>query len=226
VRVFSVCARPLMSPRLRHGAIAVACASATITAVLGVWYAGDSSPGRLDRAVDARLTAGLGEHHELADTLVSIGSPIAVTVMTVLLVAALLFLRWPRAALLAALGPSVASAITEWVLKPLFGRTQGGALAYPSGHTTGIFAVALVVLVLMLDRTPQRLPVSARLVISTGAVAIAAAVAIASVVAGDHYATDTVGGACVAIASVLGLSLIVDALADRRRHGESSAQPA
>jgi membrane-associated phospholipid phosphatase len=215
VAVFSVRVRPLMPSRLRRGAIAIACASVAITAMLGAWYTGGSSAGRLDRAVDPRLTAGLGEHRELTEALVNIGSPIAVTVMTALLVAALLFLRRPRAALLAALGPPVACAITEWVIKPLVERTRGGTLSYPSGHTTGIFAVALVVVILMLDRTPQRLPVTARVVISTGAVAIGTVVAIASVAVGDHYATDTVGGACVALATVLGLSLVVDAVADR-----------
>jgi membrane-associated phospholipid phosphatase len=215
VGVFSVRVRPLMSSRVRRWAIAIACASATITAVLGAWYTGGSSAGRLDRAVDPRLTAGLGEHRELTEALVNIGSPIAVTVMTALLVAALLFLRRPRAALLAALGPAVACAITEWVIKPLVERTRGGTLSYPSGHTTGIFAVTLVVVILMLDRTPERLPLIARLVISTGALAIATVVAIASVAAGDHYATDAIGGACVALATVLGLSLVVDAVADR-----------
>ena len=194
----------------------VACVCAAITAVLGAWYAGGSYAGGVDRAVDPRLTSKLSGHHQLTDAVVNIGSPVAVAVLTVLLLLTLLYLRRPRAALLAALAPPVASAITEWVLKPLVERNRGGSWSYPSGHTTGVFAVAVVVVVLMLDRMPPRLPVAVRLAVSAGALAVATGVALASVASGNHYATDTLGGACVAGATVLILSLIVDAVADAR----------
>lgn len=213
--VVTACARRLVSPRLRPAAVIVACVCAAITAVLGARYAGGSYAGGVDRAVDRRLTSRLSGHHQLTDAVVNIGSPVAVAVLTVLLVLTLLYLRRPRAALLAALAPPVASAITEWALKPLVERDRGGSWSYPSGHTTGIFAVSLVVVLLVFGQTP-RLPVAARLVLSAGPLAVATGVALASIAAGNHYATDTVGGACVALATVLILSLLVDAAADAR----------
>jgi membrane-associated phospholipid phosphatase len=214
--VVSASPRRLIAMRLRPAAVGVALITAITTAVLGARYAGVSSASRVDKVVDRHLTSRLGEHHLLIDNLVKIGSPIVVTALTVLLVATLLFRQWARAAVSAALAPAVASATTEWVLKPIVERTRGGSLSYPSGHTTGIFAVATVVVVLMLDGTSPRLPALARLLISVGALTVATTVAVASIASGHHYATDTIGGACVAFAIVLGLSLVVDAVADRR----------
>jgi membrane-associated phospholipid phosphatase len=123
----------------------------------------------------------------------------------------------PRAALLAAIGPALAAAITEWVLKPLIGRTLSGAYSFPSGHTTGIFAVAFVVVVAMLDRAPPRPRALVALVVSVLSLVVAAGVAAALVADHYHYATDTVGGAGVALATVaivgLGIDLTFDALA-------------
>jgi membrane-associated phospholipid phosphatase len=211
----SVSSRRLISRRLRGAAVCTAAICAAITALLGARYAGVSSAGRFDNAIDPRLTSRLGEHHRLIGAVFGIGGPLSVTVLTALFVVTLLVLRRPRFALLAALAPPVASAITEWVIKPLVERDRGGSWSYPSGHTTGIFAVALVVVLLVFGQTP-RLPVAARLVVSAGPLAVATGVALASIAAGHHYATDTVGGACVALATVLILSLFVDAAADAR----------
>jgi undecaprenyl-diphosphatase len=109
--------------------------------------------------------------------------------------------------------PPVATALTEWVLKPLVERTRGGSLSYPSGHTTGIFALAIVIVVLMLE--PDRCPRPLRLLVPSAALVVATAVAIASVAA-SHYTTDVLGGVCVAVVTVLALSLIVDAVTGAR----------
>jgi membrane-associated phospholipid phosphatase len=214
--VVSAPPRRLIARRLRPAAIAVALVCGAATAVLGARFTGIATPSDIDRAVDPRLTSWLGGHYRLAEDLVKIGGPVSVTVLTVLLVAALLYLHRPRGALLAALASPVASVLTEWVLKPIVERTRGGSLSYPSGHATGIFAVATVVVVLVLDGVPPRLPVAARLTGAIGALALATVVAAASVAVGDHYATDTLGGACVAVATVLIIGLIVDAVADAR----------
>jgi membrane-associated phospholipid phosphatase len=218
VDALSVAAPPrrLISRQLRAAAAGVAVICAAITALLGARYTGASSAGGLDKAVDPRLTSRLGEHRRLTDAVFSIGGPLTIALLTAFLVAILFLLRRPRAALLAALAPPVASAVTEWVLKPLVERNRGGSWSYPSGHTTGIFAVALVVVVIVFGQTPRWLPTAVRLFASAGSLAIAAAVAVASIAAGHHYATDTLGGACVAAATVLILSLIVDAVADAR----------
>jgi undecaprenyl-diphosphatase len=135
-------------------------------------------------------------------------------VLTALLVAVLVILRRKRVAVLAAIAAPVASALTEWVLKPLVERTRGGSLSYPSGHTTGIFALAMVMVVLMLQ--PDRCSRPVRLLVPSAALLVATAVAIASVAA-SHYTTDVLGGVCVSVAVVLGLSLLVDAVASTRR---------
>jgi undecaprenyl-diphosphatase len=186
----------------------VAIGSAAVTAALGARYAGSSSGPPVPR---------LGGYGWFVEAVVAIGSPVVVTALTALLVVGLAWLRWPRAAVLAALSAPVASALTELVLKPLVDRTRGGSLAYPSGHTTGIFAVATVVVVLVSAVPAGRLRTRTRVWVGGVALAVAVAVASASVVVGDHYATDTVGGACVAVATVLGLGVAVDAVADRRR---------
>jgi membrane-associated phospholipid phosphatase len=211
-----VARRRLIARRLRPTAIAGVLVCAAAVTVLGARYAGVSAPGDVDRVVDPRLIDSLGRHRQLAEDLVNIGSPVSVAVLTVLLVAVLLYLRRPRGAVLAAIAAPVASLITEWVLKPIVERTRGGSLSYPSGHTTGIFAVAAVVAVLALDRTRPRLPAVVRVAIAVLALAIATTVAAASIAVGDHYATDTIGGACVAVGTVLLVCLIVDAVADAR----------
>jgi hypothetical protein len=151
-----VAGRRLIARRLRPSAIVAVLACAAGVTVVGARYAGVSAPGGIDRAVDPRLIDSLGRQHTLAEDLVKSGSPASVAVLTVLLVAVLLYLRRPRGAVLAALAAPVASAITEWMLKPIVERSRGGSLSYPSGHTTGIFAVAVVIAMLVLDRTPPR----------------------------------------------------------------------
>jgi membrane-associated phospholipid phosphatase len=211
-----VAGRRLIARRLRPAAMVAVLACAAGVTALGARYAGVSAPGDIDRAVDPRLIDSLGRQHALAEDLVKIGSPASVAVLTVLLVAVLLYLRRPRGAVLAALASPVASAITEWMLKPIVERSRGGSLSYPSGHTTGIFAVAVVIAMLVLDRTPPRPPAAAQVVIVVLALAVATTVAAASIAVGDHYATDTIGGACVAVATVLLVSLVIDAVADAR----------
>lgn len=181
-----------------------------------------STPGGIDRSIEPGLS-WLGRDHRLAVDLVGIGNLVSVTVLTVLLVAVLLYLRRPRGAVLAALAPPVASAITEWVLKPIVERTRGGSLSYPSGHTTGIFAVAVVIAMLVLGRARPRPSAAVRAVVAVLALAVAATVAAASVAIGDHYATDAIGGACVAVATVLPIGLVIDAVADARAAGRPTS---
>src|SRR6476646_6855015 len=84
---------PLIPPRCRMAARAIALAAATITALLGVRYAGASKAGGVDRVVEERLVWPLGRHHTLIDFLVAVGSPVSITALTALLVAVLVILR-------------------------------------------------------------------------------------------------------------------------------------
>ncbi len=97
------------------------------------------------------------------------------------------------------------------VLKPLVGRRLDGGLAYPSGHTTAIFSVALVVVVALLGsaRGPSWPRVGGGFV----ALVLAGAVGVSLVVSGNHYPTDVVGGACAATVVIGGLALLLDRVA-------------
>jgi undecaprenyl-diphosphatase len=121
--------------------------------------------------------------------------------------------------LLAVLTPVVAGAATEWVLKPLIDRSLFDGDSYgwsmPSGHSAGAFSVAFVVGLLLVGGQVSRLPMAARILGSLLVLLVAAAGAVGLVASGYHYATDTVGGACVALFTVLALAFGIDALADR-----------
>jgi undecaprenyl-diphosphatase len=119
-----------------------------------------------------------------------------------------------RVAALAVVGPGVSAALTEWVLKPLVGRRLDHGLAFPSGHTTGTVALAVVLIVFLMGPSRPRVPLPLRLLICLAASAWAVLVAISLVSVGDHYTTDTIGGLCVSIAIGIAVSFAIDAVAD------------
>jgi undecaprenyl-diphosphatase len=210
----------LIPPTMQVGAIVVAGVAAAVMIVLGVRYAGTSAAGPLDRAIDERLIVRLGfVHLRLVHDLANLGGSAVVAVATVVLVVALLWWRRHRAALLAALAPVVAGAVTEWILKPLIDRNlfdgENYGWSMPSGHSTGAFSVAFVIVVALVGGQVPRVSRSAGLAVSFVAVALAAAAAVGLVASGYHYATDTVGGACVALVVVLGLAFVLDVVAER-----------
>jgi membrane-associated phospholipid phosphatase len=104
----------------------------------------------------------------------------------------------------------VAAGVAELVLKPLVGRTLMGALSFPSGTETRVFAVAAVFAVLMADPVRPRIPVAVRLVLAVAVLLAAVAMAVAMVALDQHYFTDTVGGAAVGAAVTLATALILD----------------
>jgi membrane-associated phospholipid phosphatase len=205
---------PLLARRSQVG-LTIGVAAAGVT-VLGYHYAGDVRAGRIDTAVDSRLRAHLRDHLLTLHRLVTLGDPTSVVLVCAALVGLFLLMRRPRLALLAAVGPAVAAALAEFVLKPLIGRRMDDALSFPSGHTTGVVAIAVVVAVAMLGPQHPRWPVVARWAVCVAALAGAALVATALVGAGYHYATDTLGGLCVAVGAVLSVGMLIDLLAERR----------
>ena len=110
-----------------------------------------------------------------------------------LLIVALYQRRW-RLAVVAVMSTAAALGLVR-VLKPLFGRESGGALAYPSGHTTTMVVVMGI------------------LVVVAGAALWSVFVAVTYCVLGMvgqgvsyHYFTDTVG------ALLLGTALVCTAV--------------
>jgi membrane-associated phospholipid phosphatase len=195
-------------------AIVVVCAA--VTAVLGAWLRHETSPGWVDAAVDARLVADLDRHPLLQAVLVWPGAPVLVTAMAAALVLACILRRRYGEAVFVAISVPVAAAITERLLKPLIGPTSWGSLSFPSGHVTGVVALATAVMVL-LARAPARVPRALRLVLAFTAFLIAAGVASGVIGANMHHFTDTVGGAAVGTGTVLLTALILDVLSPKWR---------
>jgi undecaprenyl-diphosphatase len=218
--------RPLLPPALRRTAALVVTGCVAVTASLALAFAGQSRPDGLDAAVDAHLASGLGPYEEQLRLLAKLGGQRPFAVLTAALILACLATRRWRGAVLAGLAVPGAVALTEYVLKPLVGRTiLSGYDCYPSGHTTALFALAATCTVLLTGPGRPRLPRAARLLLVLGAVLIAAGVAASMVARGYHYFTDTVGGAAVGIGMVLLTALVIDWATDSLR-ARSSLQRA
>jgi len=216
--------RPLVPAAVRPLAATLLAACVAITVFLGVRFSQHTRAGWLDTSVDARVQAALGGHSVLLNRVAALGDPIPVTAMTAaLLLACLATRRWRGAVLVAVSLPS-AAAVAQLLLKPVVGRTLAGALSFPSGHATGVFALAAAFAVLLVDPLRPRMPVALRLSLVLAVLVAACAVAAALVGLRAHYFTDTVGGAAVGVAVVLATALILDRLVrSRSRGGDSPA---
>jgi undecaprenyl-diphosphatase len=208
-------------PRLLHGRrlISVIVALTVIgVAVLGIHYADESRPGRIDSAIDARIRHRLRGHLRFLHHLVALADPLSVVVGCAVLVVLFVLANRRRAALLAVLGPALAAGIAEFVLKPLINRRINDALSFPSGHTTAAVSVAIVIVVALLGPSRPRWPAAFRYAMSLASLLGAAAVATALVGSGYHYSTDTLGGFCVAVGVVLVVAWTIDAVSVKSEH--------
>ena len=187
-------------------------ACVVVVAVIGALFAGQSQPDRFDAAVGSWFRSTIGTHPAPLHILANFGGPTLVTALTVVLVLAAMVARRWRGAVLAAVAVPAAAALTELALKPLFGRTIGGALVYPSGHATSDFALATVAAILFAAPARPRIPALARRLLLFGAFLFAAAVAIAMVGLWYHYFTDVIGGAAVGSGTVVLTALVLTTL--------------
>src|SRR5215469_11343863 len=210
--------RPLLPPALRRAAALVVTGCAAVTASLALAFAGQARPDGLDAAVDAHVRSGLGQYQEQLRLLTKLGGQVPVAVLTAALILACLATRRWRGAALAALAVPGAVTLTEYVLKPLVGRTiLSGYNCFPSGHTTALFALATTCAVLLAGPARPRLPGAMRLLLVLGAALIAAGVAASMVARGYHYFSDTVAGTAVGIGVVLLTALLIDWAAGKPR---------
>lgn len=219
--------RPLLPPVWRAVAVLVWIAATVLLVALSVHFAHVSTGNRVDAAVDVRVRARLAEHARLFSLAARLGSPAVVVGGSALLAVLCALARWGRGAVFALAAAPLAGGITDLVLKPAIDRTHNYAgLQFPSGHTTGAFALALTVVVLLLPTAQTRL-VSAivRLLLGALALAVAAVVAVAVVVLGWHYSTDAVGGAATALAVVIGLAAVIDVTAWALRSERGGGPP-
>ena len=206
--------------RLIHRLIAVIVATAAACiAALGVHYSGDYRAGWVDHAIDARIRHRLRDQLEVLHHVVTLADPASIVTICAALAAIFFFTGRRRAAVFAVLGPLVAVGVTDLLLKPAIGRRMGDGLAFPSGHTTAAVSVALVIVVVLLGPSRPRWPAPARWAACVVAVGCAGMVAVALVGSGYHYATDTLGGFCVAVMVVPTVAWLIDRLADRIEAG-------
>jgi undecaprenyl-diphosphatase len=177
-------------------------------AVLGMRYANQEMAGPLDRTLDASIRTHLRQDQTLTRALVSLGDPShAFILLAAVAGAAAIARRW-SGVVLAIGGTPTAVMITEVILKPLIGRLRYGHLTFPSGHTTAVTAVAITTAILLTGAHRPR--GFLRLLASLAAIVVAASVAVALIAQHIHYATDTVAGCCVAVATVLAVALALD----------------
>lgn len=202
--------RPLLGATVRPWAGAVLACCAIFVAVLGMLFARDTRADWLDHAIDAPVITWFGGHPGLAAWLADPGSQIPAAGLSAAIVVACLLTSQLNGAVLGAAAVPTAVGVNEALLKPLVHRTYRGSLAYPSGHTAAMFALAATVTVLLL--VPPR-PVKAkalRVLIAAAACVLGVVVAIAVIGLRWHYFTDTLAGAAVGIGTVCGLALILD----------------
>ena len=164
----------------------------------GLRYLGSPTvAGRLAPYHLARLDGPDVLHH-----LVWFGSPRGVASAVLVLVVTALAWHDRLAAAVAVAGPLAAELLTEQVLKPLIDRTgPTGGNFFPSGHATGVAALATAALFVLGRNAGRRWALVALPVLG----AWVTGVAVALVQLHYHYFTDVIGGAAVGIATVLAI---------------------
>ena len=202
--------RPLLAAPARPWAGAVLACCAVLVTVLGALVA---DPGRAadwpDRAVDSAIITWLGGRQVLAE-LAAPGSLVPAAALSAAIVAGCLLAGRLNGAILAATAVPAAVGLNDGVVKPLVHRTYLGQLAYPSGHTATVSALAATLTVLLLiPPQPARAPVL-RALIPAAAWLLDGAAATGVIGLRWHYFTDTAAGAAVGIGTVCGLALLLD----------------
>ncbi|MFH8386666.1 phosphatase PAP2 family protein [Kitasatospora sp. NPDC018058] len=216
---------PPPSPRVWLGLIATF--AALVVVVLGIRYADEGEPGRVDARIGAAVYGVGSPWRSVALAMDSLGEPVGASALVVPIVTGCLLLRRPRAAVFVVAGVGMAVG-TATLLKHLAGRTiHGGNLSYPSGHTAFFTAFALVVAMLATRRRGRDGPglggPAGTLLALAAALVAGAVMGWAQVALGAHYPTDVLGGWCTALAVVPATAWLVDRAADRlvkagRRH--------
>ena len=207
-------AHRLLVGRWHAAAILVASASAVAVAGLSSAYWHQGSPGRLDLALQSALNPLSATSRDLLDTIVWLGDWRVVTVLTAAIALTAYRSSGARVAAFSVAATTIAAATSELMLKPLVDRRLDGDLAFPSGHSTGITAIAMVAVILVVAlRRPGR---AAQFGLISAASAVMLAVSFALTALGQHYATDAIGGVLVGVGVVNVVALGFDMIGDAR----------
>jgi membrane-associated phospholipid phosphatase len=215
----------LLPATARPVAVVLAGVCLAVTALLGAWITRQMSLDWLDSAVDAKARAALGGHPQLLDVLIWPGGPVAVTAMIIALALACATRRRYRELAFVVISVPTATMITELLLKPLIGPTLWGSPSFPSGHSTGVFALAAVVTVLLIARPGANIPRALRLLVALTAFLVAAVVAFALIARSMHDLAETVGGAATGVGTVLLTALTLDVFGSVRQHYHRRSRP-
>jgi len=195
----------------RRAVLAVVAAAAALGfVVLAMQVSGTLGPTDLDSSALRNLPDWLTarDRRDFVEYLSYPGRPLAVVLASAVLAA----LVWQQSrrrgpALFAAVAPITVSVIAELVVKPLVDREAptGGGQFFPSGHVVGIASVAVAAWLVWVSRWPSR---TARMFAAGGLALVVVAVGTSRVVLRNHYATDAVGGALYAVATVAAAAAI------------------
>ncbi|WP_194818427.1 phosphatase PAP2 family protein [Nocardia sp. XZ_19_385] len=198
----------VLGKRLGLGWVSVAVLCALITVALPLSFPAGGGATDLDRDVADSVHEALDGDRGVYQVLVFPSN--AYIVLPLLLAAVVWFAyrrQWWRAATMFVV-PEVALAVNAAVLKPLWDRPLDGYLAYPSGHTVHLVAVATT-FALLTDSPRTR-----RWVAAVTALAMVA-VTVGMIGLGYHHLTDVIGGIAAAFAMVTALCWAAQLLADR-----------
>ncbi|WP_238815927.1 phosphatase PAP2 family protein [Nocardia brasiliensis] len=176
--------------------LGVAAAGATVTATLPATFPSDGGPTALDRALAAPIHAALDTRPGLAHLLVVPSNGYLLVPLLAIAAGWFAYRRLWRSAVLMLATPALAVALNAWAWKPLWHRPLHDYLAYPSGHTVHLVAIATTFFVLI-DSPRARS--------STLAIALPALLAAAVGMIGldYHLPTDIIGGTAAAVAMTL-----------------------
>lgn len=162
-------------------------------------------------ALDVRTAAPVFSHAfgvslvpvRVATQFVKVGNPTPYAVIVLGLAALALIGRDRLGAVVALVAPPVAVFSAEH-LKTHFGRTEGGGDAYPSGHTTALTALAVVIVLLAMRRWGPR----SLLVTLPVGIALSGGMVLTVVRLHDHLMSDALGGMLLGVGVVVGIASV------------------
>lgn len=176
--------------------IGVAAVGAAVTVAVPMTLPADGGPSAVDRAIADPLHSALDARPGVYEALVVPSNGYILLPLLLLACAWFAYRGDLHRAVTMAIVPELAVAVNTWLLKPLWGRQWQDYLAYPSGHTVHLVAIAGT-FVLLADTHRTRCAVCAM-------ASLALLAAAAGMVGLDyHHPTDILGGAAAAIVMVI-----------------------
>ncbi|GAC1540201.1 MAG: hypothetical protein NVS3B12_26940 [Acidimicrobiales bacterium] len=191
---------------VRLGAVCVSLLCLDVLASVGLRLRRTRGPVALDlrtaRPVFARPFGTSLVPTRLAAQFVKLGNPVPIALLVLALLALALWKRDWLATITVAVAPVLVAGAEA--LKTYFGRTEAGADAYPSGHTTALTAIAAVLVFVAWRRWGPRslvVTVPIALVLSGGMV-------LTVVRLHAHLMSDALGGVLLGAGGVIGVAAI------------------